>query len=283
MSAPLRIAAALLAGTAVCAGCAGASPATPSPTPVSAATPGVTTGDPATAPSTPAAVTATAARSTARAAAAPVVLLDPGHNGGNARAAKAINRKVPDGRGGTKPCNTTGTSTDAGYAEHAFTWELATRVRAQLQAKGVKVVLTRPDDRGVGPCVDERGEAGGKARAAAAVSLHADGAASTARGFHVAYSDPPLNAAQSGPARALATDLRGAMRGGRFAPAGYIGKNGLDGREDLGGLNTATVPTALVECANMRNPAEAALVSSPAGRDRYATAITAGILAFLGR
>ena len=33
----------------------------------------------------------------------------------------------------------------------------------------------------------------------------------------------------------------------------------------------------------MRNPAEAALVSSAAGRERYAAAISAGILAFLGR
>jgi N-acetylmuramoyl-L-alanine amidase len=36
-----------------------------------------------------------------------------------------------------------------------------------------------------------------------------------------------------------------------------------------------------VECANMRNPREAVMVSSPAGRERYAAAISAGILAFL--
>lgn len=276
MSAPLRIAAALLAGTALCAGCAAAGSAAPVPTAVSAAKSDLAT--------TTVADTSAAARpAPAPAAASPVVLLDPGHNGGNAGAAKAINRKVEDGRGGTKACNTTGTSTDAGYAEHAFTWDLAQRVEAQLQAKGITVVLTRPDDRGVGPCVDQRGEAGAKAGAAAAVSLHADGAAPKGRGFHVAYADPPLNAAQSGPARTLATDLRDAMVEGRFAPAGYIGSRGLDGRDDLGGLNTATVPTALVECANMRNPAEAELVSSAAGRDRYARAITAGILAFLGR
>jgi N-acetylmuramoyl-L-alanine amidase len=33
----------------------------------------------------------------------------------------------------------------------------------------------------------------------------------------------------------------------------------------------------------MRNPAEAALVSSAAGRDRYAEAIAAGVLAYLDR
>ncbi len=213
----------------------------------------------------------------------PVVLLDPGHNGGNASSPAAINRQVPDGRGGKKACNTTGTSTDAGYPEHAFTWDLAQRVKAQLEASGFTVALTRPDDKGVGPCVDERGAAGARVRAVAAVSLHADGAAASGRGFHVAYSAPPLNAAQSGPARTLSTDLRDALRAGRFAPADYIGKDGLDGRDDLTGLNAATVPTALVECANMRNPAEAKLVSSPEGRDRYARAITAGIRTFVGR
>ena len=50
------------------------------------------------------------------------VVLDPGHNGGNGAARGEVTRQVPDGRGGTKACNTTGTSTDAGYAEHAFAW-----------------------------------------------------------------------------------------------------------------------------------------------------------------
>ncbi|WP_345383141.1 N-acetylmuramoyl-L-alanine amidase [Pseudonocardia yuanmonensis] len=209
------------------------------------------------------------------------VVLDPGHNGGNASARAAVTRQVPDGRGGTKACNTTGTSTDAGYPEHAFTWDLAARVRAHLEADGVAVVLTRTSDDGVGPCVDERGKAGQEAGADLLVSLHADGAAATGRGFHVAYSSPPLNEAQSGPALDLARDLRDALRAGGFPTSDYIGRDGLSPRSDLGGLNFATVPAALVECANMRNPGEAAVVSSADGRERYATAIATGIRRFL--
>ncbi|MDQ4116219.1 MAG: N-acetylmuramoyl-L-alanine amidase, partial [Actinomycetota bacterium] len=232
----------MLAGTLLCAACSGAAQEPPRPAPVeSTAVSTVAAPRPAAGPR-------------------PVVLLDPGHNGGNASAPSAINRKVPDGRGGMKACNTTGTSTAAGYPEHAFTWDLAQRVKAQLEKAGVRVVLTRSDDKGVGPCVDERGTAGARAGAAAAVSLHADGAAASGKGFHVAYSAPPLNAAQSGPAPALAGALRDALRAGRFAPSDYMGDDGLDGRDDLAGLNTATVPTALVECANMRNAAEAVLV-----------------------
>jgi len=221
----------------------------------------------------------------ARVAAAPpppVVVLDPGHNGRNGAEPSATRRLVPDGRGGEKACNTTGTETDAGYPEHAFTFDVATRVRTRLETAGVRVVLTRADDSGVGPCVDERGRAGETAGAAATVSIHADGAASTASGFHVAYSDPPLNPAQAGPARELATALRDALRTGGFPDSDYIGHDGLSPRPDLAGLNHATRPTALVECANMRNPGEAAVVSSPEGRERYASAIAAGVLSFLG-
>lgn len=212
---------------------------------------------------------------------AKVVVLDPGHNGGNSRAKEAINRPVPDGRGGTKACNTTGTATDAGYAEHAFTFDVARRVGERLSARGVRVVMTRPDDTGVGPCVDERGRAGEQAEADAVVSIHADGAAPGARGFHVAYAEPAVNDAQRGPARELAADLRDALVSAGLPRSTYIGRDGLSPRADLAGLNLATRPTALVECANMRNAGEAALVSSEAGRDRYATAIADGILRFL--
>ncbi len=223
----------------------------------------------------------TSAAAEPAAARTPVVLLDPGHNGGNARARGMVNRLVPDGRGGTKACNTTGTSTTTGYPEHAFSWDLAQRVRALLSEHGITVVLTRPDDSGVGPCVDERGAAGERADADVVVSLHADGSAPDNHGFHVAYAEPPLNPAQSGPARVLAATLRDHLRDAGFPVSTYIGRDGLSPRSDLAGLNLSTRPAALVECANMRNPAEAALLSSPEGRERYAAAIAAGIMSFL--
>jgi N-acetylmuramoyl-L-alanine amidase len=212
-----------------------------------------------------------------------VVVIDAGHNGGNAAHPAEINRPVPDGRGGTKPCNTTGTATDTGYPEHAFAFDVAARVTARLTAAGVRVVPTRRDDTGTGPCVDQRGRAGERAAADAVVSIHADGSAADHHGFHVALSAPPLNPAQAGPARALAVAVRDAMRAGGFADSDYAGRDGLSPRPDLAGLNLATRPAVLVECANMRNPEDAAVVSSADGRQRYADAISAGVLAFLDR
>lgn len=211
------------------------------------------------------------------------MVLDPGHNGGNASHPGEINKQVPAGRGQTKPCNTTGTSTDSGYPEHAFTWAVAQDVAAALRTRGVRVVFTRQDDTGVGPCVDERADIGNRAGAAAVVSIHADGAdSSAAHGFHVSYSNPPLNAEQGQPSISLAQDVRDAMRGTGLVTSTYLGSNGIYPRADLAGLNLSTRPAVLVECGNMRNPGEAAAMTTDAGRSRYAMAIAAGIEAYLG-
>lgn len=211
-----------------------------------------------------------------------VVVLDPGHNGGNARDPKTINRPVPAGRGQQKPCNTTGTATGAGYGEHAFNWDVAQRVGARLSAKGISVVYTRTDDTGVGPCVDERAAIGNRADAAAVVSIHADGSNSAAaHGFHVAYPAPPLNAEQGQPSISLASTLRDRLRAGGFAVSNYLGRDGLAPRDDLAGLNLSQRPAALIECGNMRESAEAAQMSTAEGRQRYADAIASGILAYL--
>jgi N-acetylmuramoyl-L-alanine amidase len=213
-----------------------------------------------------------------------VVVLDPGHNGGNAGHPGEINKPVPAGRGQTKPCNTTGTSTNAGYTEHAFTFDVAHKVGDELTARGIRVVYTRDSDTGVGPCVDQRAAIGNAANATAVVSIHADGSNSTgATGFHVAYSSPPLNAAQGQPSTRLARTLLDAMKSAGFSPSNYIGSGGLFPRDDLGGLNLSDRPAAMVECGNMRNAAEAATMSSSDGRTRYAAAIAQAIERYLGR
>jgi N-acetylmuramoyl-L-alanine amidase len=209
------------------------------------------------------------------------VVLDPGHDGANASHAAVISRPVPNGRAGTKACDTTGTTTDGGYAEHAFNWDIARRVRDALTAHGVRVVLTRPDDAGVGPCVNDRAAIANRSGAAAMISIHADGAVPSGHGFHVSYSDPPLNDSQGQPSFSLGQTLAKTLRGGGFTAANYIGSNGLYPRSDLAGLSLAKVPAVLVECANMRNPQESALISTTQGRARYATTISDGIMAWL--
>ncbi|MGI8815100.1 MAG: N-acetylmuramoyl-L-alanine amidase [Pseudonocardia sp.] len=212
-----------------------------------------------------------------------IVLLDPGHSGGNAAAPAEINKQVPDGRQGTKACNTTGTATDDGFAEHTFAWIVAQQVRQDLERTGVTVKMTRDNDTGVGPCVDVRGQLAEEVNADAVVSIHADGAPPDGHGFHVAYSSPPLSQSQGEPSVSLATALRDAMRGAGLPTSTYAGKDGLTPRADLAGLNFARRPAALVECDNMRNRDEAVVLRSPAGQARIADAIAGGVLAWLAK
>lgn len=208
-----------------------------------------------------------------------IFVLDPGHNAGNAAARAEVTALVPDGRGGMKACNTVGTATADGYPEHTFTWDVADRTRAHLENLGAVVRLTRGPD-GVGPCVDERGQAG--VGASALVSIHGNGSESaTAAGFFTIVVANPLNEAQGEPSVELAAALRASLAEGGFAPSNTV-PGAQQWRDDLGTLNFAEVPAVLVELAEFRNPAEAAAVRDPAVRERYAAAIADALVAVYG-
>ncbi|UNX54702.1 N-acetylmuramoyl-L-alanine amidase [Georgenia sp. TF02-10] len=211
------------------------------------------------------------------------VVLDPGHNGGNAAAAAEIAAPVDDGRGGTKPCNTVGTATVGGYPEHAFTLDVALRARDLLEADGAQVTLTRTTDDGVGPCVDARGRAAQEAGADVLVSLHANGSPSPEpRGYFAIVAAPPVHDAQGTPSRELAAALLDALAAAGFPPSSLY-PGALSERPDMATLNHSQRPAVLLELAEMRNPEEAALTESPEGRTRYAAAVVEGLRAWAGQ
>jgi N-acetylmuramoyl-L-alanine amidase len=214
-----------------------------------------------------------------------VIALDPGHNGGNARRPDVVNRLVWAGTH-RKACDTVGASTADGYPEAAFTWDVAVRLRRLLEARGARVVLTRRSNVGVGPCITERAAIGNRARAHAALSIHADGAAAGVRGFHVIHPVAlrGLTTDIAAPSARLARSVRDAYaaRTG-LPPASYAGRAGLHARGDLGGLNLSDVPKVFVECGNLRNARDARLLGSPAFRQRIAVALAEGLGRHLGR
>jgi N-acetylmuramoyl-L-alanine amidase len=212
-----------------------------------------------------------------------VVVIDPGHNGGNWADPAAINRLV-NVITESKPCDTTGTQTDAGYTEHAFTFNVATRLARLLRAEGATVILTRANDHGVGPCITQRAAIGNKAHANAAISIHADGGPPGGSGFDIIEPGlvPDYTNGIVAPSHRLALAIRGAYHRITGEPyANYVGVRALDVRTDLGGLNLSTVPKVFIECGNMRNAADAAKLSSAAFRQRIAVALAAGFTAFL--
>jgi N-acetylmuramoyl-L-alanine amidase len=212
-----------------------------------------------------------------------VIAVDPGHDGANGSHPAQINRLV-DAGGFMKACDTTGTATNSGYTEAAYTFDVATRLAAVLRAAGATVVLTRQNNSGVGPCVDERAAIGNRAGADAAISIHADGGPPGGRGFHViepalvkGYTEPIV-----GPSARLGAAVRAAYAAGTgMPPSTYTGKDGITVRGDLGGLNRSTVPKVFIETGNMRNATDAALLTDPDFRQRAAEAIAAGIDDFL--
>jgi len=218
-----------------------------------------------------------------------VVVLDPGHQLGNTAFPAEVSAPV-DAGGFTKPCNTTGTATDAGYPEATFTWEVAVQTRRLLRRLGARVLLTRTTNSMSewGPCVDERGRAGNPDQpgptADVKVSIHADGSLrSGAHGFHVIAPElvAPWTDDIAGPSLDLAQVVRDTLVDEGLETSTYAGNLGIDVRGDLGTLNLADIPTVMVELGNMRDPGDAALMSSADGRRRYASALTSAIERFL--
>jgi N-acetylmuramoyl-L-alanine amidase len=215
-----------------------------------------------------------------------VVTIDPGHNGGNGADPAFIDRPI-DGGDFTEPCDTAGTTDLDGYPEHAFNFDVATRLATLLTAGGATVVLTRSTDTGVGPCVDVRAAIGNLAGSDAAISIHGDGGPTGGRGFAVDVPVPVVSPISDdraivGPSGQLGDDVRDDFQAATGEPVSdYAGTNGIVPRADLGGLNLSTVPKVLIECANMQNAADTANVESPQWRQQAAQGLADGITAFL--
>jgi N-acetylmuramoyl-L-alanine amidase len=211
-----------------------------------------------------------------------VVAIDPGHNGDNWADPAYINAPIWNGTG-YEACDTTGSATDSGYTEAQFNFNVAEYLAADLRAQGATVVLTRDSNTGVGPCVTERAAIGNEAHADAAVAIHADGGPPGGRGFAILepVADGP-NDAVIDSSDALGTDLRNSFLSGTGEPvSSYDGIDGIQPRNNLAGINLTTVPKVFIECANMRNPTDAALVVNPAWQRLAAQAIDNGIVTFL--
>ena len=236
----------------------------------------------------PAAASSPTPRARTRPSAAPLagitVGIDPGHNGGNAADPSFINHLIWNGRE-SETCDTTGTQTASGYTEARFNFNVARYLRAALLADGARVVMTRTNNRGVGPCVDRRAQILNGSGARVAIDIHADGGPAWGRGFTVLepIADGPNDHVIRSSER-FGRDVRAAVLAHTGMPVSdYYGSNGIEFRNDLAGLNLTTVPKVLLESGNMVNATDAALLTSPRFQRQLAAALLSAILAFLGR
>jgi N-acetylmuramoyl-L-alanine amidase len=211
-----------------------------------------------------------------------IVGIDPGHNGRNWTDPAFIDHLVWNGRE-WEACDTTGTETDGGYTEARFNWNVASYLRADLIRLGARVVLTRTSNNGVGPCVNRRARILDRAHANVSIDIHADGGPPAGRGFTILepVADGPNDKVINSSFR-FARDVHAAMlRYTKMPVSDYYGHNGYITRNDLAGLNLTTMPKVLIECGNMRNAADAALLVRPAVQRSIAAALAAAIVKFL--
>jgi len=210
-----------------------------------------------------------------------MVGIDPGHNGHNYLNPSFLAKQVFDGRN-YKDCDTTGTATNDGYSEAAFAFEVTKYLVADLTALGAKTVLTRTTNDGVGPCVDTRAQIINAAPSDIAIDIHADGGPATGRGF--AILEPVAagpNNAMVAPSLAFAQVLRRTFLATGMPTSTYDGVNGLVFRSDLAGLNLATQPKLLIECGNMRNATDAALLKDTSFQRSAARAMAVAMVEYL--
>jgi N-acetylmuramoyl-L-alanine amidase len=210
-----------------------------------------------------------------------IIVLDPGHQLGNSNPKFAKEMSATKFNGSiVKGCNTTGTATNAGLPEATFNWRVAKRLRALLEDQGATVVFTRSSNsrEAWGPCTWDRARIGTEAKADAMISIHADGAPASGRGFHViapsAIKGWTTDVAK--PGRQLARAMISGMTRAGAEPATYLSST-LSIRGDQTTLNFSDVPTVIVELGNMRNKADAARMSTSQGQQQYAEWIAAGI------
>lgn len=209
-------------------------------------------------------------------AAAPVVVIDPGHDARANLATEPIGpgstaRKISDG-GGTHGAVT-------GIREPELTLDVALRLRKLLRAAGVRVVMTRTHTSGISMGNVARARIANRAGAALFLRVHADGATSPdARGSHTLT--PALR-------RGWTDDVYAASRRAamlvqaELVRALHFPDRGVQERSDFTGFNWADVPVILVELGFMTNPAEDRALSTRAVRQRAALGLCRGTLRFL--
>jgi N-acetylmuramoyl-L-alanine amidase len=182
-------------------------------------------------------------------------------------------------------CDTTGTRTRDGYTESAYNLDVALRLATTLRGAGATIVLTRADNNGWGPCIDQRAAIGNQAHADVGISIHADGGPVSARGFHVIFPPSILNLTDdiAVNSKRLALDVRDNYRTTTGMPfSTYVGAgDALSERSDLGGLNLSNVPKIFIETGNMQNPTDVALLESDAFRQNASAGIAAGLARYL--
>jgi N-acetylmuramoyl-L-alanine amidase len=210
--------------------------------------------------------------------AAPVVVLDPGHDLRGNLVTEPIGPgsatwKIKDG-GGTR-------GVVSGLAEAELNLRVALRLRPLLERAGVRVVLTRATTSGTSMGNVARARVANRAGAALFLRIHADGHPDRrvrgTRTLHPAYRRGWTDDVHAASKRAARLVQRELVRSLGFPD------RGLTERADFTGFNWSDVPVVLVELGFLTNPTDDRLLATAAYQRRAALGLCRGTLRFLAR
>ena len=203
-----------------------------------------------------------------------VVVLDPGHQ----RRSNNTPEPIGPGSAETKAKVTGGAQgVSTKIPEYEFVLQLSNKVKQRLEARGVKVVMTRTKH-DVDISNAERAQVGNGAGADLAVRVHADSnvdrdirGASTLFPAANQWTKPFVQRSESA-ARKVQTAV---------VAATGASDRGVKERGDLTGFNWSKIPVILVEAGFLSNAAEDELLATPAYQDKLADGIADGVMAYL--
>jgi len=168
--------------------------------------------------------------------------------------------------------------------EKNLSLDLSLRLKRELEAAGLRVLLTR--DRDVFLSLDERAALAGKYQAAAFVSVHlnTDGSGSAAEGIETYFSKaPPLSSRQAAlsAGQRLPDSAHFAATVQRLVCASTQAQDRGTKERSYAVVAQAPCPAVLVECGFLTSANEVARLKRESYRDQVAVGIARGVALFL--
>lgn len=203
------------------------------------------------------------------------VVIDPGHQGSQ----DLTYEPIGPGSSTTKYKMSSGASgVSTGLAESFVNLQISFKLRDELEARGVRVVMTRTTQE-VNISNIERARIANESGAALFIRVHCDAFDnSSARGIHVLY---PVNIP------GWTDDIYDASRrAAQLTQASLVNATGapdrgLDERDDMTGFNWSDVPVIMPELGFMTNPEEDQLLVSDSYQQQLAEAMAEAAVRFL--
>ena len=205
------------------------------------------------------------------------IVIDPGHS------SVVENKQEPVGPGAyeTKAGDTGGTSgVTTGIPEYEYTLKVGMKLKAELEARGYTVVMTRETNDQPRSCI-ERAEIMNGANASACVRIHANGSVNQgARGAMTICTTPsnPYVPNLYPESRRLSDCVLNRM----VEATGCISE-GVWETDTMSGNNWSQIPVTIVETGYMTNPEEDALLASEDYQNLIVQGIANGIDEFAGQ